>query len=627
MKTRLLTTIWVVAGAIVLVSSAFAQQPKSEKWVLDSIHENISLKLEDLLLQYTADEYADILEQLKEAIEDYTKYIKNIDDNIQRGASVDKLAENLKEDVYFDDPEQLLDDLRSGTSHIRRLEKIHRADPDKTSSKLAQAERSFRRELTMITELVENYADQEMVLTIESDEFQEYLDLALLYLEEALSRSDLAIEDISLDDLPDELAIPHFPLIIGAPSFPRIQTDSTSRTPTVQYNPVEIRTRTDSDRLTKSETSFTSSAFADVISAHSPIIISNPMGNVLISGWNKDRIKVTLEVQISSESKSSESGIAEDIKLSVTEDDDSYTVEVDLPHVTDPRVQVLQSLLTVKIPSKNKVICNSSFGDIAISNMRGGVVLESENSSVELHHVEGPVEVAASMGKVAIYKVSGRMNVANSYASIEVLDCDGNLDITNEYAPVNITDSRGEVTIENTGEINVVDHEGSIDIENAYGQVKIINVVGDIVVYNEYSPLIVSSVSGLAELANVYSQIEISDVKGPVYATNSYGDIAAEQLRGPVVIENDQGDIEMILDRDFDQSSSIHTTYASIDLTVSEHADLTVRIQTVDGDIQSSWPIKIDRKGSVKTAELVLGDGSAVVDVTGDGTTISIQDR
>jgi len=199
--------------------------------------------------------------------------------------------------------------------------------------------------------------------------------------------------------------------------------------------------------------------------------------------------------------------------------------------------------------------------------------------------------------------------------------------IDNQYNSVRLRRCAGRLEIVNTGQIEVIDHDGSMEIDNAYGEIEIDDVSGSVVVHNGYQALSVSGVSGSAELENEYGEISAENIAGSLIALTTNGPIYVEAIDGPIDLSNENGNISVTLGVDFRGGSSISSTDGTVKIVFSDQPDLVLDILTDGGTISSSLPISVRRMGNSKTAELILGDGGQLLELIGTNTAVIIQGR
>ncbi len=603
-------------------------------------------KLEELLnfkwdnsKQHMLEDYLDILEDLHDILDDYGDYMEESEGSNHDVESVTLLRRRLNDGDYNSDQERLLDDIYEAIDGIKDVERQHRVKFNTNKPRCCSLPRSLRKELVVVAELVEDYSEMQSESQVSKADVKEYMDAALKYLEvledyEALA--DLQADELAelaealeqlglsekvreaLEQSQDELvwSIPHV--------FIRPEEPEEPEPPWVSPEPYITGRSKKGSRMGAAKAS---SGVITVSSSSQPIVLENPIGDIIITGADVEQITAKLELEVAASSHSKEKKYLDQTELVVGDDGARYFVSVDLPRLSDHRTDLLACVLVVEVPESNPVECNNSFGAVTISDITAEVSVNGENSKISLVDLDGDVDVENSTGPITLTNVRGRVAIENSYGPITLTECSGHARIDNEYNVVRLLRCDGRVELANTGQIEVIDHEGDLDIENAYGVIELEDIDGSVVVHNGYQPLLVSGVSGSAELENEYGEISAENIGGSLVAVTTNGPIYAEALDGPVDLSNDYGNISVTLGADFRGGSSIFNSGGTVKIAFTSQPDLVLDISTEGGTISSSLPISVRSRGNTKIAELVLGDGGQVLELVGTNTAVIIQGR
>lgn len=603
-----------------------SQELNKNQEALDRLQSKLDQASKDI-----ADEYLDILQNLRDVFDDYAAYMKEKPSEAEshQVKAVDLLRQNLTGGTYADNPEKLLDDIYGAIDGIKSVENEHRVKFNTNSPTCCRLGRSLRKELVIIAELVEDYNDKQTTTVLQKDDIKKYLRAALAALAEAQStraqhgrNADAVrkfIEAMGLDGrvvvIPDEVpeadvTEPHEPDVPEPPE-----------PPVVIYSP-----RTGQSQGERGAQR-TSQAQVSVSNPTWPIIVDNPSGDIIITGTSDKVVSATLSLEVSSTSHAKEKEFLDQAILAVGKTTGEYTVTVDLPRLTDHRTQLLNSTLEVTVPRTSKVDCSDAFGQVHVREITARVTVDGDKSNVEIERVSGGTMVRNSMGPVTLTDVAGGVDLATSYAPVTMTRCSGEIRIENQYGPITLDACRGETDINNTGQIDVVGHDGNMTIENAYGRVEIDQVKGNVFVKNGYQAVVITNISGSAELENSYAEISVESIGGSLAATNNNGPIFVEALAGPVELSNYYGNTSISLIRAFKGGSTITSTGGTIKVSYVQQPDLVLSLHTTGGSISSSLPLSVRNRGDLKSAELVLGDGGETLDISGTGSAIIVQGK
>jgi len=619
-----------VFAILVCATTAWSQVRDQE--LLDRLETQL-----DALSRDIAQEYLDILESLQDVIDDYADYMTqtSADAAAHRVEGVERIQRKLQEKVYVDNPEALLEDLNSAINDIKAIETAHRVKFNSNSPSCCRLGRSLRKELVIIAELVEDYSEKQSDRVLKRDDTRKYLEAAFQYLaalkqpknsaklNDEVRQALEALKALGLDDYiiayPDESEPPEVPELPELPEL--VEPPEAPEPPVVIWEPRtgKFAGRRGAEHEAQGQVSVSGSSL--------PIVVENPSGDVFISGSSSKTITASLRLEVAASTHAKEQDYIERTLLLVAKEDGQYTVRIDLPRLSDHRTELINCVLEVSVPQANPIDCRSAFGKVSISDVSGNITVSSSNSQITIERASGGAAISNSMGPVELIEISGDIEVKNSYAPISITACTGAMVLENQYGPITLTGSEGRVEIENTGPIEIMDHDGNVTIDNLYGAVDAENIRGDVIAKNGYAPIRIRDVSGSADLENQYAEISAKQVGGSVSIANQYAPIFVESLDGPVDLSNYYNNISIDLDRGFRGGSTISNTEGTVNVTVVQQPNLVLSVYVERGNISSSLPLTVKTRDDVKSGELVLGEGGDRLEINTSGGTIIIRGR
>jgi len=556
----------------------------------------------DEMSQDLADEYLDILEQLQEIVEDYSEYISDLDTDIcdESTISLKVFTEGLKSSRYAENHKELLSDIEDFNHRLKRMEDEHQDAATKADRRCSRIVRNLRREMNMLIDLAEDHVER----VHEREKLDANIDL---YLKEAI-RLAIELQAYNKELIERTIEVPLVPPIpqrkklhLFIPSIPLDRAKGEIGL---------VREFRDSLRVKRSDYTIT---------------VVNPSGDVHLTGWDKNIIWATLEIEVKAASRADEKGFASRSSLEMETSGNTYTVNANLPRISDPSTKILTSVLVVNVPSGNPVECRNAFGKMIISDLNHGAKATGQHSQISLENIRGNVSVENTMGPITLEDVTGSsIRAENSYNPIEITTCEGDMTIKNTFDDITLEDSRGQVTIYNSGDVTVRNHTGDVTITNTYGLVEVNRLDGNLRAINAYQPLIIRSVKGAADLENTHSKINAYDIGGLLSATNNFGQIWGEDLNGPLKVFGENGTIKLVFDRELHGSSMVTASYGTIDLAFRESSNIHLKARTVNGDIHTLLPLKILDEGTTKSMEHKFGQGRNPLAVSGRNTSIII---
>lgn len=172
-----------------------------------------------------------------------------------------------------------------------------------------------------------------------------------------------------------------------------------------------------------------------------------------------------------------------------------------------------------------------------------------------------------------------------------------------------------------------------VEIEGINVRAHVENVRGPVVVENVQGAIVVRGVNGDVDVESVTGSLTVEDVRGSVRASatnqgvvlrNVTGTVSAETVNGNITLHGiESAAVEAHTVNGFvhyDGSIrdggryAIGTHNGEIRIAIAERTNATLRITTMNGKVQSAFPVRI---GSMRegTTQVTLGSGSARVEL------------
>ena len=499
--------------------------------------------------------------------------------------------------------------------------------------------RNLRREMSILVDLVGDYADNVAERRTWNNDVETYLKAAMQGLATALrvnkeeiikqlygrhSREEVLEALKSLEAIESLEGIEALEALKALESLKEIEIPIP---PSIPEPPDDVRygkKYTDLHGRRSTVQTYTSST--SIEDSGETILVINRLGDIQINGWEEEMIVATFEIEIEAESQILKEQLIARTTLVAGSSKGKYQVEAFLPKIKDPDTRIINSVLTVNLPSANPVECESSFGTVEVTALDGGFRIDGQNSEISIEQVNGSVTARNSMGLIELDEINGKIDARNGYSPIEISDCVGDMDLDNAYALISLSDCRGDIRINNSGATEVSSHVGNVIIDNTYGQVEVKRLNGDLRAVNAYQPIVIRQISGSARLENMYSKINADGVNGSFSASNTYGLIRGENLSGPLDIRTDNGNVLLVLDQELNGNSTVSASFGTVDLAMAEASNILLVAKTVNGKIQSLLPLKISGDSMMKSAEYRFGRGRDSLAITGNNISIIVSD-
>lgn len=304
-------------------------------------------------------------------------------------------------------------------------------------------------------------------------------------------------------------------------------------------------------------------------------------GDVIISGWNEN--KVTVKVRVTGRSR-------DDVEIDFDEVSDGIEIHSRYEGLGWNRSADVN--LEIKVPEEFDVILDTKGGDVAITGVKGrfkgktyggdlefdglkgeiqfttmGGDIQVENSEVdgsvktmggdvEIRDVVGDIKGNTMGGDVTYHNVKGRGGGKDNEVSITTMGGDINVDYPDRK--VKMKTFGGDIEVGKAEEVDVTTMGGDIKIDEAPIGAKVSTMGGDITI---------RSAGKYARAKTMGGDIEIGAIDGWVKATTMGGDIAVTMVGDPddgkrdVELKSMGGDIELEVPEGLSMEFDIELAY------------------------------------------------------------------
>lgn len=132
------------------------------------------------------------------------------------------------------------------------------------------------------------------------------------------------------------------------------------------------------------------------VSGAPKISISNEFGEIRIRTWEQRVIEVNASIRVGAESPEIASMIAEDMSVTISDNDDVLTIHTDRPDTPqDVGLFTVTVDYDIRAPANVDIAADNFFGDTVVQGLNGPVTVNARYGSVELLDLSGPVALRA----------------------------------------------------------------------------------------------------------------------------------------------------------------------------------------------------------------------------------------
>jgi hypothetical protein len=212
------------------------------------------------------------------------------------------------------------------------------------------------------------------------------------------------------------------------------------------------------------------------------VSLTNQFGEMKINTWDKNEVKVDVQI----EGKSDDERRAQEIldRISISDGKGSGTVffktkfedqKDDKDKNREHRNEGMKINYTVYLPAGNALHASNQFGPMTIPDYRGPIELESKFGSLKAGKLTNAKEVSLEFGKGEIQEVSGgQLNIKFSEGTVGQLSGDVNTDLEFSQVKLNLDNDVKSLNIDNSYSSVYLDLEKNFsanwDIRTSHGE-------------------------------------------------------------------------------------------------------------------------------------------------------------
>jgi len=219
--------------------------------------------------------------------------------------------------------------------------------------------------------------------------------------------------------------------------------------------------------------------------------------------------------------------------------------------------------------------------------------VKTERGPLDIRGIQGDINAINHRGSVTIDNITGLVFAETERADMELVNITGAIKARNHRGEVRIHSASGDVNAATErANLTLEAIQGNVLAHNHRGEITAINVAGFIKAETERADIILHGISKDIEAINGRGSITIKDAHGGVTARTERADINAEIVE----IENNSR-IEFENER------------GQVHIMLPENINADVSISVERGEIQSDFPLKIQGTISQSSIEGIINDG------------------
>jgi DUF4097 and DUF4098 domain-containing protein YvlB len=193
-------------------------------------------------------------------------------------------------------------------------------------------------------------------------------------------------------------------------------------------------------------------------------------------------------------------------------------------------------------------------------------------------------------GRIFVQDLTGNQNLTNRYGEVEVRNVTGQVQIDNRNGSVTVQDVSEAVVINNRyANTTAKSLGGDLQIDTKNGSVDVGDVKGNVTISNSYAPISVQNVNGNLTINGRNNSVDVQHVDGNINADSSYQNVDIKDARGAVTVTTRNGDMTLSLERPPQKDISVTAKYGTVTLELPSGSSFEIDARTEYGQVYSEF--------------------------------------
>jgi hypothetical protein len=238
-------------------------------------------------------------------------------------------------------------------------------------------------------------------------------------------------------------------------------------------------------------------------------------------------------------------------------------------------------------------------------------------------------------GRVVVQGLTGNQNVVNRYGDVEIRNIEGELSLENRNGGITVEDIRGAVVINNRySNTTVKNIGGDLEIHTRNGSVDVSEIKGNAMIDNSYAPISVENVQGNLTINGRNNSVDLRHIEGDIRSDSSYQNVNIEDARGAVTVTSRNGDLRLALIKPPVKDISVTARYGNVTIALPSGSSFGVDARTEYGQVSSDFlqaeqgpGLQMSRSNRERSLIGRFGQGGPQISVTLRNGNISLEKR
>ncbi len=371
------------------------------------------------------------------------------------------------------------------------------------------------------------------------------------------------------------------------------------------------------------------------VDAEKPLTLNvdNAAGEVTVTGADVDTVQVEVVKTAYDSTQARADEEVKSIQYTIEQTGGVINIKYELPKSVNFRNNINTVDFVITVPNETTVDVETSFGDMAVANIKGSVTVSNDFGDVSVENIEGALSVNNDSGEVqasAIKAGSENIDLYSGFGKVTLEKASGaDITIDSNSGAIVLNDVRATGTLSTDDDFGDTTYENGsaaiLTIQSNSGKVSItkVNVRDELKIENDFGDIeLAKTFAGSYDLHTNSGTVTVDGAKNKLKATTDFGNIKIENAQSLTLdIKTNSGTIEFSGSLG-EGPHSVQSDFGEINLELPADSKLNVDLKTDFGGISSDIPLTVTLDGSSDESHQVgkmNGGGDLLTVITNSG--------
>ncbi len=193
-------------------------------------------------------------------------------------------------------------------------------------------------------------------------------------------------------------------------------------------------------------------------------------------------------------------------------------------------------------------------------------------------------------GRVSVQDLTGDENIVNRFGAVEIQNINGEVRVENRNGGVTVEEVSDSVVINNSyANTTAKNVGGNLEIETRNGSVDVSGVKGNAAITNSYAPINVENVQGSLTINGPNNSVQAQHVEGDLTVDSSFENVTVDDPKGAVKITSRNGEVTLSFEKPPQKDVTVTAQYGTVRLDLPSSSSFNVDARTEFGEIDSEF--------------------------------------